>query len=162
MSEMLANHYFMTRNFIDAEKAFQKILVNKPDNNFWKKRLMVCYTQTGNFENALYLFLELIKIDINFFTQTDIETEDCPYRDLIAEIESKTDYSEDFEKMINAGILWAYYDLSVSFELFKRAQKINPGQKQLSEILQIYEKELEPVTIIKRSSAGNINSGKKN
>lgn len=61
MSEMLGNQYFLSRNFSKAKEAYEKVLFSEPQNDFIKKRLIICYTQTGEINKAFDLFFEIVK-----------------------------------------------------------------------------------------------------
>ena len=43
MSEMLANQYFIARNYGEAEKLFEAVIGNDPNNKSSRKKLIICY-----------------------------------------------------------------------------------------------------------------------
>ena len=66
MSEMLGNQYFLARKYSLAAEQLEKALFNDPGSKGIRRKLVVCYTQTGDIDKALQLFLSLIKEDIDF------------------------------------------------------------------------------------------------
>ncbi|GJQ61699.1 MAG: hypothetical protein SCALA702_07520 [Melioribacteraceae bacterium] len=135
MSEMLGNQYFMARKYELAEPVLESCLRKYPDNKSIKKKLIVCYTQTGKIEQALPTFLSLIKDDIEFIINTDPIDDDCPCPELIYDLEnsdnSKDELMFEYEKL---GILWLYCDVNKSFFYFKKAVSLMPDKTVLKSI----------------------------
>ncbi len=152
MNEMLANHYFLTGNFSNALLEFEKIVVEDPTQKCFTRKLMICYLQTENYEKALNLFNEMIYENINYFIENDDLNESCPCKELIIKIESNKNYITNSESLIKLGVLWAYFDLPTSFEMFRKAFVINTTDQKLKQTLQIYRENLQPKTIIKQSN----------
>ena len=86
MSEMLANHYFLNRNFLSAKSIYESILEKDSTNKSIKKKLTVCYVTTGEVDDALRLFINQIKDDIDFVMNSDIKSDDCPCPEIISKI----------------------------------------------------------------------------
>lgn len=138
MSEMLANHYFLVRNFPSAKSLFEKILKNDNSNNKIKKKLIICCVITGDFNQALDLFISQIKNDINVILNTDINSEDCPCTDLIAQIENQDKFfSSEPDRLAGVGILWLYCNLEESVKYFSKLKVISPNDERYSTILSI-------------------------
>lgn len=143
MSEMLANQYFLVRNFISAKSLYENILEKDPLNKSVKKKLTICYVTTGEIDKALDVFLSLIKEDIDFVINTDIKSEDCPCPELISQIENQEKlFNDEKDKITALGILWLYCSLDNSFEYFKKAELNNPDDKRISEIKAILTNKL--------------------
>jgi hypothetical protein len=135
MSEMLANHYFLVRNFISARSIFENILEKDSTNKSIIKKLIVCRVTTGEIGKALDLFLLLIKTDIDFIINTKTDSEDCPCPEIISEIENQEKlFKNEFEKLAALGMLWLYCSLEKSIEFFKKAEVKNLDTKKIKEI----------------------------
>lgn len=144
MSEMLGNQYFMARKYDLAEPVLESCLRKYPENKSIKKKLIVCYTQTGKLELTLPLFLSLIKDDIEFIINTDPIEDDCPCPELIYDLEnsdkSRTDLIVEYEKL---GVLWLYCDVNKSLYYFKRALSLDPTKTVLKSIQVIIKNYLD-------------------
>lgn len=135
MSEMLANQYFLVRNFISAKTLYENILVKDPMNKSIKKKLTICYVTTGEIDKALNVFLSLIKEDIDYVINTDINSEDCACRKIISQIENEEKlYTDEKESLTALGILWLYCSLDKSIYFFKQVKIKNPDDKKIREI----------------------------
>ncbi len=135
MSEMLGNQYFLGRNFSGAEKEYEECLAKYPDNKILRKKIIVCYTQTGKYERAIHEFLKLIQEDIDFVINTDIIGEDCPCNEIIFELEKNFPLkSESALTFTILGILWSYCDINRGYDYFQKALKIE-ADKNIEKIL---------------------------
>ena len=135
MSEMLANHYFLNRNFLSAKSIYESILEKDTTNKSIKKKLTICYITTGEIDKALNLFLSQIKDDIDFVITTDIHSEDCPCPELISQIENEEIlFKNENEKTTALGMLWLYCSLEKSIDFFKKVEVKNPDDKIIKEI----------------------------
>ena len=140
---MLANHYFLVRNFLSAKTIFENIVAKDSANKLAAKKLIVCYVTSGEIDKALNLFLSLIKSDIDFIINTDIKAGDCPCTDIISEIENQSSvFKNEVEKTSALGILWLYCSLEKSIEFFKKAEVKNPDDNRIKEINSILIKKL--------------------
>ena len=81
-SEMLGNKYFLARNYNLAAVNFQETLKSDPINKTIRKKLIICYTQTGQVKKAFDIFYLLAKEDIEFIIDTDLVADDCPCEEL--------------------------------------------------------------------------------
>lgn len=135
MSEMLANHYFLIRNFSSAKSIYEKFLGSDLVDKSIKKKLIICYITTGEVDKAISLFLSQIKEDIDFIINTDIEADDCPCPEIISHIENQEKlFKTEFEKIVSLGMLWLYCSLEKSSEIFKSAEIKYPEDGQIKEI----------------------------
>jgi len=144
MSEMLGNQYFMARKYSLAEPILESCLRKYPGNKSIRKKLIVCYTQTGNLDTALSSFLSLIKEDIEYIINTDPVEDDCPCPELIYDLENSgkqfVDLMLEYGKL---GILWLYCDINKSIYYFKKALEINPSETKLKSIHVIIQNHIE-------------------
>ena len=135
MSEMLANHYFLNRNFLSAKSIYESILEKDSTNKSIKKKLTVCYVTTGEVDDALRLFINQIKDDIDFVMNSDIKSDDCPCPEIISEIENqKMLFQNEIERIVALGMLWLYCSLEKSIELFKQVEALAPDEEKYKEI----------------------------
>ena len=145
MSEMLANHYFLVRNFLSAKTIFENIISKDSTNKLAAKKLIVCYITSGETDKAINLFLSIIKSDIDFIISTDIKADDCPCPDIISGIEKQSSlFNNEIDRAAALGMLWLYCSLEKSIEFFKQAEVKNPNEIRFREINSILMKRLIP------------------
>jgi tetratricopeptide (TPR) repeat protein len=145
MSEMLGNRYFIARQFDKAIHQLEEAIAHSQNPDKVKKKLIICYVQTGNIDRALHFFLDLVKKDPQIIVDTDPYYDDCPCNELIPLWDQKlaSEPSNTNYHMV-LGILNLYCDIHESIDHFKAAQKISSYQnivfsilKQLTEFTQI-------------------------
>ena len=56
MDEMLGNHYFLSRNYGRAAELLDKALRVDPKNKPMRRKLIICFAQTGRVDKALTIF----------------------------------------------------------------------------------------------------------
>ncbi|MCF8239965.1 MAG: tetratricopeptide repeat protein [Melioribacteraceae bacterium] len=136
MSEMLGNQYFMARKYADAELELEPVLMENSDNNSTKRKLIICYTQTGKIDKALNLFFELVTNDIDFITSADPVLDDCPCPELVSEIEKIEELNTDsFDYHVLFGMIWLYCDADKSLYYFKKANAIRSENTMIPKIV---------------------------
>lgn len=138
MHEMLGNQYFLTRNYQKARDNLVLALKDNPQSKPIRRKLIVCFTQIGQVDNALDVFLSLVKEDAAFIIDTDPVADDCPCPELVFDIEAKT--SRDSNKTnanIILGILWLFCDVSRSIHHFTEARKLQPENPKIKSALSI-------------------------
>lgn len=141
MSEMLGNHYFLSRNFSQAINAYSSAFQNVfPDKVI--KKLIICYITQGDIDVAEEYFLKLIKSNPSIIINTEITDEECPCLDIINNLENKSHSLRSIEDYIGLGILWFYYDTSMAQKYFDRAQNIDTKNKFIQEIQEIIKNKL--------------------
>ena len=144
MEEMLGNQYFLTRNYKRAIPEFEKALLKQPGHKQIRKKLILCYTQTGNATKALELFFNLVKEDINFIINTHPIDDDCPCPEIITEMENKQDNNQESVHFdIILGILWLYCDIHKSIHYFRKAVQLDPQNNILNSIVILLEARIE-------------------
>lgn len=140
---MLGNQYFMARNYIAAANAFQKVLIEDPNNINARKKLIIAFTQIGKYNKAVDLFYSFISNHLNNIIETDPIKDDCPCPELVHNLEHLTQRGdESFTTYEVLGILWLYCDIHKSIECFKKALKIKPKDEKANAILVILNKRL--------------------
>lgn len=112
MLEMLANNYFIIRNYAKAKEVFLQLPESLREDSRVLKKLVLCEIFLSRPYNALGYLLSILRRDPAIIVKTDIDTEDCPCRDLIIELEERTGYGEgDERKTLSLAMLWLYCDL---------------------------------------------------
>jgi tetratricopeptide (TPR) repeat protein len=138
MSEMLGNQYFMARNFKAAIPVFENALLKDPQNKAIQKKLIICYLTSDSYFRALNLFHSLVKEDIEFIANTNVELDDCPCPEIIEKTKSRLSFGENsFEMNLSLGMLWLYCDINNSILYFKEALDQEPQNPVIKEILEI-------------------------
>ena len=125
MSEMLGNHYFLSRNYAKAIDAFSKALGdNYPDNIL--KKLIICHITQGNISIAKEYFFRIITKDPYIIINTNITDEDCPCPEIISYFEKNFYPATSLDDLTSLGILWLYCDMNKSIDYFNRANQLYP------------------------------------
>lgn len=143
MSEMLGNQYFLSRNFSKAKEAYEKVLSSEPENDYVKKRLIVCYTQTGEINKAFDLFFEIVKKNIDLITNTDLVADDCPCPELISKygnVKPTEECSHDAKLML--GMLWLFCNSQISFEFFNNLSSEEKSDERIVEVRNIIKEKI--------------------
>ena len=143
VSEMLGNQYFLAKKYASAASNFIQTLLENPQNKSVRKKLIICYTQTGDINKALDVFVELIKEDMDFVTNTDIKEDACPCPEMIAKYGTILPYeSNSTDLRIMLSILWLYCDAEKSYEFFKSLLDENIENEKISSVVEILENRL--------------------
>ena len=122
-SEMLGNQYFIARKYESAAISLRQALLDNPNNNAVKKKLILCYTQLGEVKKALHLFKELIEADIDLIIDTDTKEDFCPCPELIQKYGSVLPY-EDNSKDLKIMLQLIVYKVSLTGEaIWKNLKK---------------------------------------
>jgi len=143
MSEMLANQYFLTRKYNLAAKEMEESIFPVDNNKLIIKKLIICYTQINKPSEALDLFLEIIKTDIDTIIKTDLNSDDCPCFELIERIKCDfVKYEDEFTKSYILGILFLYCNIKQSLDYFKAAGGIDASNKKIKNIIKILKNKI--------------------
>lgn len=145
MSEMLGNQFFMARNYPSAQKELEEVFLKDPRNLSIKKKLVICYTQTGKFNEAIKLFAELVNENIEFIINTDPELDDCPCLELIDKIENYNHQDEtSYNQILVLAIIWLYCDKIKSLEYFKKLHELKPNDPLINQSIFRIESSIQP------------------
>jgi len=138
MSEMLGNQYFMVRKYYEAKIEFENELIKYPANKLVLKKLIICFTQTGEIQKALEHFYQLAITDFEYIIDTDPVRDDCPCPELIEQLKKSIgNYKNDFDEQVINGILWGYCDITNSIHHFEKAASIDRSNRKISEIIDV-------------------------
>jgi pentatricopeptide repeat protein len=144
MDEMLGNHYFLARNYPRAADLLEKALRSDPKNKGIRRKLIICFAQTGQINKALSVFLSLIKEDIDFVINTDPVDDDCPCPELVFEMENgQVDNYQSLDSTLVLGMLWLYCNFHKSLEYFSQAAKMDTNHKMIKSILALLDVRLQ-------------------
>lgn len=136
MSEMLGNRYFIARQYDKAAEQLEEVLKKSSDPVKVKKKLIICYIQTGQIDKALHFFFELVSLDPNLIIDTDPYHEDCPCPELVMAWEKPIEIDNlsllDHESL---GILYLYCDLNKSLYYLRKALPESKNKNILSSII---------------------------
>ena len=139
-SEMLGKKYFLARNYQGAAQNLQYVLSLNPINKGARKKIIICYTQTGEIKKAFENFYILVKEDINYIINTDPVADDCPCPDLVSKYGKVFPYENDsFDMKLMLGMLWLYCDVEKSIVYFKAIDGTNIADLRIREILELIE-----------------------
>jgi len=158
MFEMLGNQLFLVRNYSRALEMLENGLWKDPKNKYIRRKLIICYTQTGEIDKALDNFLWLIKKDIHFIIDIDPVADDCPCSELVFDTEAKfKENPESLNLQIISGILWLYCDVKRSIKHFHMAHSLDPSNPKIKSAITIIESHLDQ---IEQKSSGSPNTDK--
>ena len=136
MSEMLANQYFMAKNYLFAVNALEKALLNDPNNKGMRSKLVICYTQTGKIKNAWDIFISLVEDDVDYILNCDPFSDDCPCSEILSDFEKKLQTRKNsIEYLLSLGMLWLYCDINKSIQYFLKAQTLDKDSSSINYIL---------------------------
>lgn len=139
MSEMLANHYFHTRDYLRARTGYEAALTLQPGNKAIRRRMVICCLETGAIGQALTFFEQLVEEDIEFILSTDPADDDCPCQELIAATAAEAAESQSLEQSLRLGMLWLYCDLEKAKSFFERVCHIAPDHAGYRRLLTLME-----------------------
>jgi len=140
MSEMLGNQYFMARNYAEAVTQFENVLIQYPENKSIKKKLIVCYSQTGKLDAAVNFLYKMIIEDIEFIINTDPIKDDCPCPELVEYFEKDNSANYDSAEFnLILGIIWLFCDINKSLEYFNKTNIIDAENIIVSKIISVLE-----------------------
>lgn len=155
MYEMLGNQFFLARNYQKAADQLEKALGKSPGNKAIRRKLIICFIQTGQVEKALQVFLSLIKDDIRFIMDVDPVADDCPCVELVYDLEKRVDPEHpSFRDLTALGMLWLYCNPERSRAYFQKALRCEPDNPVVKSILALINIQLEQ-PIIKKEREPN-------
>jgi tetratricopeptide (TPR) repeat protein len=141
MSEMLANQYFLARRFEKAQPLFEELLAHATASFRVKKKLIICYTQTGELEKAENLFLQVLREDPHLIIGTDPQSEDCPCPELTEQLERELKTKPPTVAQCNQlGMLYLCCELATSLHYFRLSLQMKSEQPRIIEIVDILTK----------------------
>jgi tetratricopeptide (TPR) repeat protein len=159
MFEMLGNQLFLVRNYSRAMEMLEKALWEDPKNKYVRRKLIICYTQTGDLDQALKNLLWFLKKDIHFIIDIDPVAEDCPCSELVYEIEAKLRENQDsFDFHTILGILWLYCNIERSLSHFLKARELAPANPDVKSAIAYIQGYLDQSKQDSKTSSGDRNN----
>ena len=140
MSEMLGNYYFMISRYKLACHELENALKRQRHNNDIRKKLILCYLDSGYFSKAYNLFRYLIKQDIAD-TFSDLNELAGPSRFIMKKFKKQSPKNmkkKDYYKVL--AILSLYEDIPRSIEYFEITKSLSNNDKSIDTILKILSK----------------------
>ncbi len=136
MSEMLGNRYFIARQYHKAAEQLEEALNNSAEPLKLKKKLIICYIETGQVEKALRLFSNLLTVDPTIIINTDPYHEDCPCPELVIGWEKTSDEEKmTANELESLAMLYLYCDIEKSLYYFKKALPKTKDKAIISSII---------------------------
>lgn len=130
---MLANNYFIVRDYAKAKETFLRLPEELRDDCRVMKKLILCEIFLSEPRKALDYLLVILRRDPEIIVKTDIDTEDCPCRDLIIELEERTGYSDGDERnVLSLAMLWLYCNVNRAIDYLN----LIPGTEQKPGIME--------------------------
>jgi len=147
MNEMLANHYFLFRNYTSAALALEEVLQINPELHPAKKKLIICYIQVNKIREALTHFCEIVEEDPYIIIDTDPVKDYCPCPEIIYEFENDKINIDENHRLMILGILWLYCDLNTSIKYFKLMDSKNIHAHKINMILSVLNRIANPIKL---------------
>lgn len=147
MSEMLGNQYFMARNYVSAARELEPVYKKDPQNKPVRRKLIICYVQTRQFDKAFNVFHSLVKDDVSFITTADSVLDDCPCDELLGEFNKTHNFTDEYEFNLSHGMLWLYCDANKALKYLKKALKVSPNNEKLKKSAKIIDKYCKSVQV---------------
>ncbi len=136
MSEMLANSYFISRDFGKALPYFEEALLKGNASDKIKKKLIICYIVVGRIDDAFNLFFSVVNRDPMIIINTDPYWDDCPCPEMVRKWESNRDVNvESPETSLILGMLYLFCDVQKSISYLEKALELDNYYLKLSSVL---------------------------
>ncbi len=143
MSEMLANSYFISRNFSKALPLFEEELQAGLASDKIKKKLIICYLAVGRVNDAFRLFYEMVSRDPDIIIKTDPYWDDCPCPEMVKDYERKKESLHTSQEFLTVSMLYLFCDLGKSVYYLKKAANLEPNNLKISSLLQRLQNKME-------------------
>lgn len=131
---MLGNHYFLSRNYLQAIDAYTNAFgYNYPQEV--QKKIIICHIAQRNIKIAQHYFLKILRENPLIIINNKIKEEDCPCPELVESLEKNFNSSRSTDDIINLGMLWLFRDMDKSLKYFEEAQEIEPENKFLNDVI---------------------------
>ena len=140
MSEMLANQYFMIKNYSLAKEEYEKLVSKNLSDFKILKRLIVCYVLTHELEKAINLFYKFIKDYPTKIVTSQLSDEDNLCAEIISKIiNNEIKFSSEDDKNIGLGILYSFCNKKLSKKFFSKAS-VQHNSLMVTKIIRRLEK----------------------
>lgn len=144
----MGNYLFLIRNFSSAKEELEKLFRESAPDLLSLKKLIICYTQTEQLNEALEIAHSLLKENYDSILISDPEREDCPCMNLIEKLEcGNLKRISRYNMLVELGILWLFCDDEKSLNRFEEALSLNSSDVRINQIISILKTKIK----IKRS-----------
>lgn len=143
MSLMLANRYFLDRDYAHALPLLEAALAEAPHASPARKKLIVTHIVLGNLPEALALFARAVEEDPRSIIDTRAEDEDCPCPDLCRALEKRLPYAPDpYPVLLSLGMLELYCSLDRARDYLAQAGRLRAEESRIPGILNRLQQEV--------------------
>jgi len=143
MSEMLANRYFASGRYEEAAAGFEAVLRRHPGHLAARKKLIVCYTQSGLLREALDLALGLMQDTPEALTGTDPQAEGVPCRAILEAFAERARSLDPGSYHAGLGVLQLFCDAEAALADLDRAAEEDPSRIEVRALGSVIRKHLE-------------------
>ncbi len=144
MSQMLGNYHFLIRDFSSAKEELEKSYTESTPDLLSIKKLIICYTQTDQLNDAVKISCSLLNEDADSILIKDPEKEDCPCKNLIEKLESGDLLRKSlYDLFVELGVLWLFCDDKKSLSYFEDAANLNSSDTRINQIISILKSKIK-------------------
>ncbi len=137
MSEMLANSYFISRNFSKALPYFEEMLRKGQVSDKIRKKLLICYIAVGRIDDAFEIFHALVLRDPFIIINTDPYWDDCPCPEMVSEWEGNPTANLDEPRIsLILGMLYLFCNIERSIHYLKKALPLSEYYPRLNQTIE--------------------------
>ncbi len=136
MSLMLANRYFLDRDYLHALPLLEAALSEAPHSSSIRKKLIVTDIVLSRLSEALDLLEQAVEEDPRSIIDTRADDEECPCPDLSRALEKRLPYATDpYPVLLSLGMLELYCSLDRSRTYLAQAARLRAEEPRLPRIL---------------------------
>ncbi len=143
MSEMLANRHFASGHYEEARKGFEAVLRRRPGNVTARKKLTVCYVQTGRLREAVDLVLGLMEENPEALRSADAGSEGFPCRAALDAFAERGRSLDPGDYHAGLGVLQLYCNAEAALGELDRAAEEDPSRMEIRALLAVVRRHLE-------------------
>jgi tetratricopeptide (TPR) repeat protein len=143
MSEMLANRYFASGRYEEAQAGLEAVLRRRPGHLGARKKLVMCYVQTGRLREALDLALGLMEDAPEAFAPAGPNAEDLPCRSVLGAFAERGRSLDPGSYHAGLGVLQLFCDAEVALSELDRAAEEDPSRIEIRALRAVVRKHLE-------------------
>lgn len=145
MSEMLANRHFASGHYEEARKGFEAVLRRRPGHVTARKKLTVCYVQTGRLREAVDLALGLMEEvpEALCVAAAQSEAEGFPCRAVLAAFAERGRSLDRGAYHAGLGVLQLYCNAEAALGELGRAAEEDPSRMEIRALLAVVRRHLE-------------------
>ncbi|MBK8230848.1 MAG: hypothetical protein IT349_07230 [Candidatus Eisenbacteria bacterium] len=143
MSLMLANRYFLDRDYLHALPLLEAALADASNVSPIRKKLIVTNIVLGRLSEALDLLEQAVHEDPRSIIDTQAEDEDCPCPDLCRALEKRLPYATDpYPVLLSLGMLELYCSLERARTYLAQAGRVRADEPRIPRILSRLQQEV--------------------